>query len=155
VLGLQRYVGDSADALLAGIVNYLSPEGAFIEDAVARMAASETAVQLFETYSMEETGLTALEHLTAADHSTIIEQYIANYIYYRIVDTLAGSLETDKPADTVISTEQHLRDYISGIIHLAALQGKAVANLDWNSGQGAQFVEQLFVDAYTMIEAAI
>lgn len=153
-LGLQEYVGGSVDTLLAAIVNYLAPEGAFIEDAIARRAASETAVQLAETYSLEDNGLAALENLASNDHASIIEQCIANYIYYRMVDTLAGSLETDKPIDTVISTEQHLRDHINGLLNLAELNGTSVATLDWQGGQGAQFVERLYQEAFELIEAA-
>lgn len=150
--GLRRYVGQSADTLLAGLCDAIAPSGETLEDAVARSAMIETLADTFDQFAVQENGFEVLEKLDNPAIGEIVERYIAYYVYYRLIEVLAMNLEMSKQTKDVISTEQNIRDFVFANVRLEGLSGVDFSNIDWGGSEGAQLIDRLFRQAFDLFE---
>lgn len=148
---LARFIGQDIETILAAAVDILAPAGAQLEEAAARAAATTTLRELFEERGAFETGLDSLERLTADDARSVTSSLVSNYIFERLLQVLARSLETH-PAAEVIRLEEEVQAFIRNTVDLD-LSREDVLSIDWNGEQGRHFIDRIFADGYALIEA--
>lgn len=150
-LGLAADVGRNADAVLASLVNAIAPEGATLEQAVARASSIETLAALYEKYSLESGDFSKLDEMGADDIREAIVDYVSTYVYNRWLEELG--LMVEKHAVTparAVKLEREMRSYIRDTIKLD-LKGTDPLSMDWKGGPGRAFVQQAFEDAYGIL----
>lgn len=150
-LGAQ-HVGGDVDALLSALVDAIAPAGALAEEAAARAAAAATLDEFFSTYGVDERGLDALDALPANVVGDILEHYTAEYVFTRLMETLASRIENGAAsAQEVCRMERDLRAYVTEQIR-SELSDRDVLQIDW-SGPGAErLVNNVFTEAYAIME---
>lgn len=150
--GLQIFLGQPANVLLAGLCDAIAPPGDSLEDSVARNAIVSTLADAFDQYAVNEGGLDALERLDGPAMGEIIERFIAYYTYYRVIEVLAKNLEMSMQTRDVISTEQNVRDFVFASVHLEELTGVDFTSMDWMGSEGTQLIDRLFQEAFSIFE---
>lgn len=151
-LGIQ-YVGQDVYVLLAELVDAIAPDGASNEEAVARVAATDTLEALFEQYEVAEQGLEGLDQLSRESIGEVIEQYVSTYIYTRLMEVLASRLESNPTVSVqeVCRMERDIEGYIRESIKLE-LSERDILRIDWSSQEGYTFVEEIFTEGYELLE---
>jgi hypothetical protein len=150
-LGLQQFVGQDANTLLAALVDRIAPPGALLEDAAARDAMIQTLDELFQEIAVQENGFEALESLDVARTTHTLERYVANYIYIRLVQVISQRLES-RSTDEVIRVEKEIKDYVFSTVHLDLLSKTDVLSIDWDAQGGHAFIERIYQEGYELIE---
>lgn len=148
--GLEGFLGQSAEILLAAVVDRLAPEGGRLEQATARAALTETLSEVLRGKGIADDGILALQGLTRDDAISILEQFIARYIDQRLIQVLAKTLENRPPAD-VIQREKDVWEYVKNAVHLD-LASLDVLRVDWGGPEGKVIIERIFAEAYKLLE---
>lgn len=148
-----NFVGMSADAVLAALIDELAPAGAQNEDAAARDAACTVLEDLFTKYSVSTAGIAGLSALTLAEVADVVVNYVAAYIFARLMQLLAIRLErNDLSTATACRMERDVREYVRERVK-AEVAPPQVTNISFTAQEGQRVVERVFNDAYTIIEA--
>lgn len=151
-LGLTAYLGRNVDQVLAAIANALAPDGATQEDAVARQAVNDTLAYLYERYGLADGDLTKLDAMDRAGVAEAIGVSVTAYIYHRWVQELGRKIEENSvSAQEAVRLERDVRAFIAETVSLDMTRIDPVS-LDWGGAAGQQFVEQIYADAYAMLE---
>jgi hypothetical protein len=151
-IGVRGLAGRSAEEVFAAIADALAPDGATLEEAAARRAINESLAQLFEE-RVADGGLESLERMTAADVAAAVQNMVTAYVYHRWLEELGLSLERGavSPAEAV-RMEREMRAYVRDLVRLEIPPDRALAT-DWEGAEGQAFVQRLFEDAYSLLEA--
>lgn len=150
-LGAQ-HVGGNVDALLSALVDAIAPAGALAEEAAARAAAAATLEDFFGMYGVEEQGLAALDALPASVVGDIVEHYTAEYVFARLMETLASRIENGaSSAQEVCRMERDLRAYVTEQIR-SELTDRDVLQIDWSGPAAVRLVNDVFTEAYAIME---
>lgn len=151
-IGLRGLAGRPAEEVFAAIADALAPDGATLEEAAARRAVTESLAQLFEE-RVADGGLESLERMTAGDVAVAVQNMVSAYVYHRWLEELGLSLERGavSPAEAV-RMEREMRAYVRDLVRLEIPTGRALST-DWSGPDGQAFVQQLFEDAYSLLEA--
>lgn len=151
-LGLLSYVGRGAEEVFAAIANAIAPSGATLEEAAARRAANEVLAKLYEERVTENGDLSRLEQLTAEDVGTAVRDVVSSYVYQRWLEELGRSIEdgTTSPSEAV-KLEREVRQYVRDIVLLEIPNDRLLA-INWESSEGQSLVQQLFEEAYGLLE---
>jgi hypothetical protein len=145
--------GRSADEVLAILVDSLAPGGAQNEEAAARSAACTVLGELFESYAVGATGLDGLASLTTTQVAEVVIKYVATYIFARLMQVLAVRLERgDIASATACRMERDVRDYVQDRVS-QALVPAALVPISFTAEEGQGLMEQVFEDAYSIIES--
>jgi len=150
-LGLQEFIGQDVDTVLAALVDRIAPAGAFLEDSAARAATIQTLDKLFQEYAVSENGLDALNALDSEGVKQTLQQYIANYIYTRLVQVISQGVES-RSTDHLIQVENAVRDYIFPTVRLDLMNRTDVLSMDWGGQEGHGFIERIYQEGYELIE---
>ena len=151
-IGLRGLSGRSAEEVFAAIADALAPDGATLEEAAARRAVNESLSQLFADRVVDG-GLESLERMTAADVAGAVQNMVSAYVYHRWLEELGISLERGaiSPAEAV-RMEREMRAYVRDLVRLEVSAERALGT-DWAGAEGQAFVQRLFEDAYSLLEA--
>lgn len=147
---LQKFVGQGIDTLLTAVVDQLAPTGGQLEEAAARAALVETLAELFTETGVAEEGLESLESLGEEDVASAMQLFVVNYIYERLIQTLARRLE-NRPVKEVAKLERDIKLFISATIEYD-LSDTDVLSIDWYGPEGRQFIDRIYEDGYSLIE---
>lgn len=151
-LGLSAVLGRNVDQVLAAIANALAPEGATQEEAVARQAVNDTLSYLYERYGLADGDLTKLDAMDRAGVVEAVAVSVTAYVYHRWVQELGGKLEENAyTAEEAVRLERDVRAFIEETVQLDMTRIDPLT-LDWGGPEGQRFVEQIFTDAYEMLE---
>lgn len=151
-LGLAAYLGRDVDQVLAAIANALAPDGATQEEAVARQAVNETLAYLYERYGLADGDLTKLDAMDRAGVAEAVGVSVTAYIYHRWVQELGRKIEENSvSAQDAVRLERDVRAFIAETVLLDMTRVDPVT-LDWGGPAGQRFVEQIYADAYAMLE---
>lgn len=149
----MNWVGRDAQFVLATLVDLLAPEGAMLDEAAARAAATETLAELFERCDVNANGLTALDALTAEDLQDVMLISVANSINEQMELDLMRNIErgtlTEARANEVMS---ELRDFVRGIVAYD-FQGINLLTLNW-AEEGRKMVDDIYRSVYSIMEEA-
>lgn len=145
--------GRSADEVLAILVDRLAPAGAQNEEAAARSAACTVLGELFETYATGPTGLDGLTALTATQVADVVVQYVATYIFARLMQVLAIRLERgDITSAAAYRMERDVRGYVQDRVSQEIIPPQ-VSDINFTTAEGQDIIERVFEDAYSIIES--
>lgn len=145
--------GRSADEVLAILVDSLAPAGAQNEEAAARSAACTVLGELFETYASGPAGLDGLATLTAVQVADVVVQYVSTYIFARLMQILAIRLERgDITSTAACRMERDVRGYIQDRVSQEIVPPR-VEDISFTVDEGQAIIEQVFEDAYSVIES--
>jgi hypothetical protein len=152
-LGLSIVVGQSAETILAAIADALAPEGALLEDSVARQAIDDVLLLLFERYDLENGSINNLDAMDASAVREVIVLSVAQSIYLRWLEDLGKCIETGTAtANEALRLEREVKDYVRETLTLD-LQGQDVLRIDWKGREGQNIVERIYQEAYGFLEA--
>ena len=149
-LGLQRLVGSSRFEVIEGLLDQIAGEGDALEEQAARTAACDVLDELFgdaETY--EE--LEAMQLVTDGVLS-ILQAFLAAYIYARLAPALDERLNRLGDANVVRRREQELRDYTRAVVALE-LDGRDPLTVDWTSDDGRELLDRAILAVFQQLEA--
>lgn len=150
-LGVGHLVGMDAQSALVAFVDLLAPDGAQLEEAVARAALIETLAEVFDEYGVDAQGLDALDRLGPADLEVIITRSIVNYVNDRIQHELVNRLERETiPESDANRLLAEMKEFIGGIARLD-FAGVDLVALDWHGPDGQRLVGRLFESAYALL----
>jgi len=150
-LGLQEFIGQDVNTFLAALVDRIAPEGALLEDSAARASTIQTLDELFQEYAVSENGLDALNALNSEGVKHALQQYIANYIYIRLVQVISHGVES-RSTDHLIWVENAVRDYVFPTVRLDLMNRTDVLSIDWSGQKGHDFIERIYQEGYELIE---
>lgn len=158
---IDAYLGADAGTFLAALADAIGPAGALLEEDAAREALVETWEELFSGELLEpdadaqdglETapGMDAIERLTSAEASVVLERFVANYVYARIVQVLGERLIAAAPTeDHAVALQEEVRSFITGAISLSA--DRDLTAIDWHGAEGRVIVDRVFEAAYRLV----
>lgn len=145
--------GRSANEVLAALVDSLAPAGAQNEEAAARSAACTVLGELFEIYAVGPSGLDGLATLTAIQVADVVVKYVATYIFARLMQVLAIRLERGDISTTVACRmERDVRGYVQDRVSQQIVPPRP-QDISFTAAQGQAIIEQIFEDAYSVIES--
>lgn len=151
-IGLTEYLGRDAQSLLAAFIDLLAPDGALLEEAIARKALAETLSELFDRYDVEGEGISALDKVDAESMKDIITLSITNYTYERFEQELVNCIERGSVSeDDANQLADEAKGFITGMVEID-IENIDVATFDWNGAEGRAFVEDLYRMAYSFLE---
>jgi len=152
-LGLSVVVGQSAEIILAAIAEALAPDGALLEDSVARQAVDDVLLVLFERYDLQEGSMNNLDAMDAGAVRELIVLSIAQSIYLRWLDDLGKCIETGAATtNDALRLEREVKDYVRETLALD-LQSHDVLRIDWKGREGQGIVDRIYEEAYGFLEA--
>ena len=150
-LGLQSVVGQKAGTVLAAVIDAIAPSGTTNDQAIARRAASETLRQLFEQYGVEQTGVEALNAMTAADVAETVELSVSAYVYQRWLFDLSLKIEEHAVSEAeAVRLERDVKTFVKGLVKLK-LNGTKALDLDWKGAAGKAFTQEIYEAAYRLL----
>lgn len=153
-IGLGEVLGQPVEKVLAAIVNALAPAGANFDDAAARRTVSEALTQVFERFGVEEGGISRLNAMDATGVAEAFRVSVAEFIFQRLMCESGKSVETKAISDREAHRrELELKAYIVETVKLD-MRGRDVLTTDWKSRQNQQVIENIYREAYRLMEVA-
>jgi hypothetical protein len=148
-----EYTGKSVEEICSSLVNYIAPSSNSKENGVAREAATEAMIHMYQYIENNSMEIEALDSMP----EELIEEtfccYIENYIWGKILNDLEFCFEknSNDPQKTVMM-EQELKLYISNTVSVALnspeMKEKIFGNQSIENG-----VKVLYKDCYEEMEA--
>jgi hypothetical protein len=152
-IGLGSLVGESAKNILSAISNQLAPSGASLEEEAARMATNDVLAWLYENFIAEDGDISALEQMSAEDIGQAVLQSVGSYIYHRWLQELGKSIEKGAISEsTAVRLERDVKEYIFERLK-SEMQNREAVNIDWSGQEGARIINDLYIEAYSILEA--
>jgi hypothetical protein len=153
-LGLETYLGQSPRVLLAALTNAIVPEGALVEQAIARAAAVEALVEMFERYEVEAKGAEALNALDTAGIAATMQHFVAAYVNGRLVNALSIKIEQEAlSAQHAVRLERDIKEFVMQTVRVDFGE-QDLARLDWRSPEATRLVDRIVYDGFRLLEVA-
>ncbi|MHC5719880.1 MAG: hypothetical protein ACYTX0_49565, partial [Nostoc sp.] len=115
---------------------------------------NEALENLYEQYVLDGGDITKLDQMGAQEVGKAIETVVSSYIYNRWLGELEIVLESKAVSiKDAIRLERDMKEYIRECVRLD-MQGVNVLTMDWNGSSGQQFIEKIFIEAYSILEEA-
>lgn len=151
-LGIRDLVGRDVQFVLAALVDLLAPSGSLLEEASARSAIIDTLFEFCGRYDLAGAGLQALDAVTADDLSDALRMTVCNVVDERFKEELTSRVErgdvSEQDGNRIFS---EIGEFVSGMVDLR-LADRDLLSIDWGGPEGAAFVEQIYTDAYSILE---
>jgi hypothetical protein len=155
-LGLSdAIIGMPVELALASILDAIVPEGATLDESAARQAINATLVEIYKRYQLEDGNISNLEAIDNKTAGELVVFSVVRYISERILQDLGTSFENGKIGfDEVIKLEREVFPYIRETVKLELyLQNINVLAINWAGSEGQQFSENIYTQAYSLLEA--
>lgn len=151
-LGLSAWIGKPAESVFTAISNALAPNAGSRESMFARQAINEALESLYEQYVVADGDITKLDQIGTEDMTQAIEIAVSAYIYNRWLGELAIAIEQKSvSAKDAVRLERDVKAFVSECVHLDS-QNIDILSLDWNGSTGQQFIDSIFIEAYSVLE---
>ena len=143
-LGLGHLVGRDRYEVLDGLLEALAGDGSTLEDRAVLAALCEAFEELFpdDAESYDELEATTLDEAGVA---TLVERFVARWVYDRMLPTLAKKFADISDPDVVRRRDNELRERIVLLAKLE-LQDRSALDVDWTGDEGRDILQGL-VDA--------
>lgn len=150
--GLGQYVGRPAVEVVRALVDALAEPGVTPEEAADRDALIALFDQeLLQAASYDDLQLLLIDALDAAGMARLLELFVVEYVYRRLRQELGKQLQNGvRSAADLPMVERDLRDYIVAAVKIQ-FEDVDVLHLDWEGGDGAKIIEDVFRSAYEQI----
>lgn len=151
-IGLRSVVGRSADVMFTAIVNAVAPEGATLEDAVARRAMCEVFDDLFEKKVTTSNNTESLSEMSPDDVLGATTDFVCLYVYYKWIEELGRSIERGAvTAQDATKLEREVKQFVRDVVKLKS-DAVDLLTLKWGDEPGQQFIDDVFQQAYSLLE---
>lgn len=151
-IGLGHLIGRPLVEVVASVIDLIAPVGATLDEAISRRAANATLKEIISIYNLED-NFQNLDNITADGVREAIVISVGNHIYERFLLLVQKALEqAEINKKDVLRVERQTKTYIRRRLQID-LSEFDVLNLDWNSGQGKQIIDQVFLEAHEILEA--
>lgn len=152
-LGFGKISGDSVEQIFNNLAEILSSGGGTDEETIARNAVIEALAKIYEDFDIENNPIESLDKLTEEQTGTYLEYYLTSYIYERWLHELGVKIEEKdiSPADAV-KAEKDAFDFIQSSVNLK-FDDYNLSAFDYSSDEGKAIIEEIFIQAYSLIEA--
>lgn len=151
-IGLGHLVGRPLVEVVVSVIDFIAPVGSTLDDAISRRAANATLKEIVAIYNLED-NFQNLDNITADGVREAIVISVGNHIYERFLLLVQKALEqAEINKKDVLRVERQTKTYIRRRLQID-LSEYDVLNLDWNSGQGKQVIDQVFLEAHEILEA--
>jgi hypothetical protein len=151
---LADFLNAGADTFLVALTRVLAPAAGTNEEAAAHVAIAETSEFLFEEYGVDDQGLDALEALTPDMIGRALEYFVGVFINTRLMHVLGSRIEAGAQSpEQAVSLETEVKDYVRERVSLD-LQGRDLMQVNWDSPESERVIQQIFEDAYGLLEVA-
>jgi len=151
-LGLSDLIGRDFQFVLASLAEYLAPAGALLEEAAARSAIIDTLFEFCGRYDVGGDGVQGLAAISADDLGAALKLTVCNVVEARFKEELSSRVErgavSDRDGNRILS---EITEFVREMIDLH-LDGIDLFGMDWGGAEGSTFVEQIYSDAYTILE---
>jgi hypothetical protein len=155
-LGLSASImGIPVELALAAILDAIVPHAATIDESAARHAINATLGEIYKRYQLDEGNISKLEAIDNKIASELVVFSVVSYISERILQDLGTIFENGKiSSDEVIKLEREVFPYIRETVKLEInLQNINVLAINWAGSEGQQFSEDIYTQAYALLEA--
>ncbi len=143
-IGLANLVGRDATEVLEALVNRLAGPGGTLEEADARAA-------MLRALQEELEGPTAFDGLDQEGVVRIVEGFLVEYIYERMLQEIGDRLENGAmTAEDAVKSEHDIRVYIVATVQLELAREEPLTV--WDGPGGQELVDRLMEDAYGQLE---
>lgn len=147
--GLASLLGRDSETVFAGIIDSIAPAGATAEEAAARAAVSDALWRVYDQLSLAD-DIHKLDSMDAQSVAGAIEAAIVAYIYNRWLQEVGIRLEERAlTAAQAVRLERDVKDYTRESVRME-LENIDVLAVDWRRGEGRQFVERKYTEAYNV-----
>ncbi|WP_426711167.1 Qat anti-phage system associated protein QatB [Cetobacterium sp. SF1] len=146
-----EYQNRNIEDVLSDIINILSPIPDSKENSVARSAMINTIEDIYLDICEKNSDITMLDDLTKENYNNIVETFIINYIFERLMNDLSNRSELSKMEPVhIIRLEENLNLYISETV-----ENNLKNKLDFSKTDLINIIEELYIDAYEVLEGAL
>lgn len=154
-LGLASVVGKDVETVFAAISNALAPPvGASREGDIARRAINDALEALYEQYFLEDGDITKLDQMSPEEIKSTFETVVSAYIYNRWLGELELVIEKKVVSvQEAVRLERDMKQYVRECVRLD-LKNVDLLTMNWNDPLGQEFVERIFIEAYSLLEGA-
>jgi hypothetical protein len=151
-LGFGKISGDSIEEIFNNLAQSLSSNGGTDEETIARNAVIEALSLVYEDFDLDNNSIENLDQLTEQNIENYLEYYLTSYIYERWLHELGVKIEEkDISASEAVKVEREAFDFIQSSVSLN-FEGYKLADFNYNSPQGKAIMDDIFYQAYTIIE---
>jgi len=154
-LGLSSIIlGMPVELALGAILDAIAPDGATPDDSAARRAINATLDEMYNRLQLEEGDLSALEAINNDIAKELIVFSVTRYIYEKFLQDLQYCFEKGNiPVDEVIRLEREVHPYVEAKVKVELLERKVdVLTLNWSGPEGQRFCDEIYSQAYTLLE---
>ena len=147
-VGLSRLIGQDRFTVLDELITFIAGDGNDLDAQAARDAACDVLEDVFgEADQWDELASTEVD---AADLATILERFLALYVYNR-VPVVAERLSRLSDPTAMRKADQEMRQIIADLvaIHLPY----EPFNIDWPGGEGRAIADDAIESAYQSLSA--
>jgi hypothetical protein len=149
---LGAFLDRGLDVFLVALTRVLAPRAGTNEEAAAHAAVADTAAFLFDECGVEDTGLEALEALDARMIGRALEHYVASFINTRLMHVLGSRIEAEAQSpEQAVALEAEVKDYVRERVRLD-FAGRDLMQIDWEAPESQREVEDIFEEAYGLLE---
>lgn len=138
--------------VLSDLGNHVAPSGALKEDDIARKALFACLEDLFNIVEDESNDIEDIDQLKGDYLEYVMENYIARYVFERLLNDLEYSIE--KYGSDASATEKEIKEYVYGKIH-NELSKYNVTQIDYQSKEMQKKVQEIFESCYKVLEEAL
>lgn len=149
IFGLSDCIGKSAEEVFTRISDKICPTGNTNDEAITRKALLDSLGSLYEKFV--ENGNITIDNLQEKDLLVALTEYAGYYIYHKWLYELGLAIENKRISEAdAIGLEEEMKEFIFGEVRVE-LKGKNIMEIDFNSGEGKEIIENIFEQSYTTL----
>jgi hypothetical protein len=100
---------------------------------------------------VEQSGIEALNAMTAADVADTVELSVSAYVYQRWLFDLSLKIEEHAVSEAeAVRLERDVKTFVKGLVKLKLNDTKAL-DLDWKGAAGKTFTQEIYEAAYRLL----
>jgi len=154
-LGLASTIlGIPVELALGAILDAIAPDGATPDDSAARRAINATLDEMYNRFELGEGNLSKLEAIDSNTAKELIVFSVTSYIFEKFLQDLQYCFEEGNiEEDEVIRLEREVHPYIEATVKVELLEKQVnVLTLNWSGAEGQRFCDEIYSQAYALLE---
>ncbi|MGR3178801.1 MAG: hypothetical protein ACUZ8E_12165 [Candidatus Anammoxibacter sp.] len=141
--------------MLGDLINKIAPAPNIKENAVARNALLDAMEILYEEVTENNDDINSLDNLDEEKFNTVMNKYIASYIFQRFLNDLESRFEEySQNAGSALHVEAEIKEYISGVVD-NKLKDHNMSAFDYTSTAVQNIINEIYTNCYSVIEGAL
>lgn len=150
-----EFIGRNVAEVLGDLINKIAPAPNTKEDAVARNALLDAVEILYEEVAENNDDINSLNNLDEEKFNTVMNKYIASYIFQRFLNDLESRFEEHSQNEgSALKIENEIKGYISGVVD-NELKDRNMPTFDYTSIAVLKIINEIYADCYSVIEGAL